>query len=338
MRVLVLLGGRSAEHEVSLVSAGFVRRVLEGAGHETVPVMIGTDGQWTLNGEGLTFHVTSSPWRIFRGGEEIPFDVVFPVLHGPLGEDGTLQGLCRMADWPFTGAGVMTSSVAMNKITTKELAVSGGIPVLPWKGFRKPVRPDDASLEELGFPLFVKPSRMGSSVGVSRVSDPQELEAAVREAYLYDDLIIVEKGMEPAREIEVALLSENGTVSSSVPGEIVPGKEWYDYRAKYHCPGSRLLIPAPVPESLSVKVREMAEESFRILGGEGFARADFLLDSRGSCFFNEINTIPGFTEISMFPKLWKATGVQPEELLERILSEALRRYRERGSNSVTVKI
>ena len=336
MRVLILFGGMSAEHEVSLVSADFVDNVLRGAGHETVCVRIDRDGSWRLDEEPLEIHAGHPVWELASGSGRILFDVVFPVLHGPFGEDGTVQGLCMMAGWPFTGAGVMTSSLAMNKIASKELAEARGLPVLPWRSFGSGRPPDPDSIGELGWPVFVKPARMGSSVGISRVDGPEGLEEAAELALRYDSLILVEKGLEGAREIEVALLSEGGEVSSSIPGEVVPGLEWYDYRAKYSCAESRLLIPAPIPASLSDRFRRCAERSFSMMAGAGFARSDFLLGPGEEFYFNEINTIPGFTEISMFPKLWKATGVTPEALMERILKEAVNRHGEISRNSLEV--
>jgi D-alanine-D-alanine ligase len=336
MRILLLFGGRSAEHDVSVVSAGFVRDVLREAGHEILMIGICTDGSWTLGEETLSIRTGEPRWTLSNGKGDIQFDLVFPVLHGPFGEDGTVQGLCMMAGWPFAGAGVMTSSLAMNKATTKELAEVHGIPVVPWKAFKRKDPPDIASVEEMGYPLFVKPARMGSSVGVSRVEHSGTLMKAVELAFRYDGLILVEKGIEKAREIEVALLSEDGLISSSVPGEIEPGLQWYDYTAKYDCADSRLLIPAPISDTLGSTVRSYAERCFSILGGSGFARADFLLERDGSVYFNEMNTIPGFTGISMFPKLWEATGVSSAEVLERIVREALRRHTESELNSTEV--
>lgn len=330
MKVLLLYGGRSAEHDVSLVSAGFVREVLCNSGHEVIMVLIGRDGGWRLEEDAITVSADGTPWELRSGSERISFDIVFPVLHGPMGEDGTLQGLCMMAGWPFAGAGVMTSSMAMNKVTAKLMAGTCGLPVLPWTFFEEGCEPDMEAVSTLGYPVFVKPARMGSSVGISRVDAPVELRAAVELARRHDGLVLVEKGMVRAREIEVALLAEEGRVSSSIPGEIVPGLEWYDYEAKYNCPGSRLLIPAPIPDGLAEKVRSMAETSFSMLSGSGFARADFLLDSSGNLYFNEINTIPGFTGISMFPKLWEASGVPVPEVLERIIGEAIRRHSRLG--------
>lgn len=297
---------------------------------------IGPGGAWGLCGTPLSMDTGHSSWRLGGENGELAFDIVFPVLHGPFGEDGTVQGLCRMAGWPFAGAGVMTSSVAMNKSTAKELMRSAGVPVLPWRCFTADGPPSADSLDGLDYPLFVKPARMGSSIGISRIDGPSELNDALKRAFMYDSLILVEQGLESAREIEVALLSESGRVSSSVAGEVVPGLQWYDYRAKYDCRESRLLIPAPISGELSNAIRSAAERAFSMIHGSGYARADFLLDRNGGFYFGEINTIPGFTEISMFPKLWQASGVGAAELIERILAEAMRRFGERAGSSTEV--
>jgi D-alanine-D-alanine ligase len=327
VRVLLLSGGRSAEHDVSLVSGGFVGSVLAQSGHEVTGVLLDRGGVWRLeDGRVLSIDASVFPWRLRDPREVIPFDVVFPVLHGPWGEDGTVQGLCSLAGWPCAGAGVMTSSLAMNKAATKRMVSASGIPVLPWMSFTAANPPTVRDLEPLGYPLFVKPTRMGSSVGISRVTDAAGLPAALEEAFRFDSLIIIEKGMESPREIEVSLLGEYAGVSTSVPGEVVPGMEWYTYEAKYACPESRLLIPAPVPEATAALARDYAGGCFRSMDGRGFARADFLLDREGALYFNEINTIPGFTAISMFAKLWVASGVSPGELLSRILDDAMQRH------------
>ncbi len=326
MKILLLSGGRSAERDISIQSAFFVRSVLEQSGHEIISVEISGKGQWFLDKSTITLNTGHPVWKLFTDETEIEFDLVFPVLHGPWGEDGTIQGLCEIAGWPYTGASVMTSSLAMNKVTTKRLASSEGIPVVPWKSFSLNSPPSQNELEPLRYPLFVKPARMGSSVGISKVETPEQLQDAFALAFRYDSLILVENGLTNVREIEVALLSESGTVSSSVPGEIIPGLEWYDYTAKYDCIDSKLIIPAPLPDKVSDQIRVYAEKVFSLLEGSGFARADFLLIGDDEIYFNEINTIPGFTEISMFSKLWEASGKTSSEIMERILTEALRNY------------
>ncbi len=326
MKIMLLSGGRSAEHDVSVQSTLFVRSVLEKSGHEIVSVEISRDGEWILDRSPITLNAGHPVWKLFIDETEIEFDLVFPVLHGPWGEDGSIQGLCEIAGWPYTGADIMTSSLAMNKVTTKRLVSSEGIPVVPWKSFSKDSPPSHNELESLQYPLFVKPARMGSSVGISKIDSPEQLQDALALAFRYDSLILIENGLIDAREIEIALLSESGTVLSSVPGEIIPGLEWYDYTAKYDCDDSKYFIPAPLSDKMSTRIRVIAEKVFSLLEGSGFARADFLLTPNGEVYFNEINTIPGFTEISMFSKLWEASGKSSSEIMDLILAEAMRKY------------
>lgn len=328
MRVLVVSGGRSAERHVSLVSAGWVRSELEKAGHQALDVRIDREGRWSLEEEPIRIDPGVSPWALERGGKELPFDVVFPVLHGPMGEDGTIQGLCETGGWKYAGAPLMGCAVAMDKQTMRLLAGTAGIPMTPWvfndgTGSSRRFAQDAAGL---GFPLFVKPSRMGSSVGIRLVSRAEELPPAIEAALEYDDRVLAEKAVENARELEVSVLGTRAGVRCSVPGEVVPGRTWYDYEAKYDCAQSRLLIPAPVPPETRENLQLLAERAFRLIGGTGFARVDFLMEGgSGEVFFNEINTIPGFTSISMFPKLWQASGLPAEELLNLILDEAVTR-------------
>ncbi len=326
MKVLVLCGGRSAEREISLQSAAFVEEALRKAGHEPVVVEIDSCGSWSLEGRGLVLDAGSFPWSLrTAGGAGIAFEAVFPVLHGPYGEDGTVQGLCETAGWPCAGAGVLASAAGMNKAVFRKLAAAAGIPVAPWLELdeRRPAASGEI-LDALGLPLFVKPARLGSSIGISRVDRGDDLPRALSLAFSYDPLVVVEKAVQPAREIEVSVLGDSGGVTASVPGEILPGREWYDYEAKYECPGSRLLIPAEIEPSIAETARSLAIAAFSLLGGSGFARVDFLL-SDSALYLNEINTIPGFTAISMFPKLWAASGLEAPDLMDRILSEALGR-------------
>jgi len=330
MRVLVLAGGRSAEWEISLISAEWVSDQLRNADHTVTDVYIERDGSWMLKGSGEKLRITagSVPWSLFSGNEPVPFDVVFPVLHGSFGEDGTVQGLCATAGWPCAGVPVLGSSVAMEKHTMKSLAAGAAIPVVPWVFIDEdPGRCYEClrqEIVEMGWPLFVKPSRLGSSVGISRVDVPEELPAALKKAAQYDSKILVEAAVKSAREIEVSVLGNGVNVLSSVPGEVIPGREWYDYTAKYRCEDSKLSIPANISASHSEDVRMMAEKAFRLIGGRGFARVDFLMNDRG-IWLNEINTIPGFTAISMFPKLWAASGMEPAGVFQFILDEAVNR-------------
>lgn len=328
MKVLVVSGGRSAERDVSLVSGAWVRQALADAGHSVLDVRIGPGGDWTLCAEPLSIRAGECPWKLDCSGQEVAFDVIFPVLHGPFGEDGTFQGLCETAGWPCAGVPVLGSAVAMDKQTMRLLARDAGLPLLPWVfsdgSVDRSLLADQAL--QLGSTLFVKPSRMGSSVGISRAVGRDELLSAIDVASRYDSRVIVELALEAPREIEVSVLGTGERVEASVPGEIVPGREWYDYSAKYHCDDSRLIIPADLPETTALNLGLMARTAFRLLGGAGFARVDFLLDgTTGEVFFNEVNTIPGFTAISMFPKLWNASGLPSGKLLDAILSEALAR-------------
>lgn len=330
MRVLILSGGRSAEREISLLSAKWVSDELKAAGHTVIDVVIGQDGIWTLDDtlNQLTIETGPIPWKLLSGKNAILFDVVFPVLHGSYGEDGTVQGLCATAGWPCAGMPVMGSSIAMEKHTLKKLASHESIPVVPWVFLDENMSTSYESLKEeiasLGFPLFVKPSRLGSSVGVGKANTEEELLEAINNASKFDSMILVEKAVDSPREIEVSIIGNGFQVVSSVPGEVLPGREWYDYKAKYQCDESKLAIPADLSASQTEDIRMMAETAFRILGGRGFARVDFLMNSEG-IWLNEINTIPGFTSISMFPKLWDVSGMNSEKLLNFILDEAFSR-------------
>jgi D-alanine-D-alanine ligase len=324
MRVIVLSGGRSAEREISIESARFVSRTLADGGHEVVEVLIGADGSWQIGNSPLTIDTSGDRWVLRRGREAVGFDAVFPVLHGPFGEDGTVQGLCETAGWPCAGADVLASAAGMNKIAFKRLLASAGIPTPRWLEVSRRGPGAREIAAELGLPVFVKPARLGSSVGISRASDLPGLEEAIELACSYDPLVIVEKAVPEPREIEVSVVGDDEGISSSVPGEVEPGRDWYDYEAKYACADSRLRIPAEIDGATASAVRSFAEQAFSLLGGRGYARVDFLM-SPSELFLNEINTIPGFTSISMFPKLWEATGVPAPALLDRILRETLSR-------------
>ncbi len=331
MKVMVVSGGRSPERDVSLVSGAWVRETLASSGHEVLDVRIGPGGEWRFFGEPLELYPGPCPWKLATAEGLLAFDLVFPVLHGPFGEDGTVQGTCEIAGWPYVGVPVMGCAVAMDKHTMRLLARDSGIPLLPW-AFSDGEPPESfaESALELGENLFVKPSRMGSSVGISRTSGRKELLKALALASGYDHRVVVEKALPNPREIEVSVLGSSAGVECSVPGEIVPGREWYDYQAKYGCDDSRLLIPAPVSSGTVHRLQLLAQTAFRLLGGRGYARVDFLMDRESEeVFFNEINTIPGFTSISMFPKLWDASGVPPALLMERILAEAMERFEAR---------
>lgn len=349
LRVLILCGGRSAERRVSLVSARLVFSKLDRARFAPELVYIDAEGRWLKAGERLlaatvqTGEPDVSGLRVLTGEARLSPssrrpDAVFPVLHGPLGEDGTVQGLLEVAGLPYVGCGVLGSALAMDKELTKRLAIREGLPLLPYRVVRDPRRAAEATAR-LGLPVFVKPARLGSSVGVSKVKEGRGLAGAVREALRYDDKLVIEKGIE-AREIECALLGDPWSpagkdplgLRASVCGEIAPNAEFYSYESKYLDPdGAKLTIPAAIGAKIARQVQDLALRAFRALDGYGMARADFLMDKRtGRVYFNEINTIPGFTGSSMYPLLWKASGVDTPELLTRLVELALRRHRARA--------
>ncbi|MDD5629104.1 MAG: D-alanine--D-alanine ligase [Elusimicrobia bacterium] len=345
LRVLVLCGGKSAEHAVSLVSARTVLSNIDPRRYEARLVYIDRAGAWRRSRRALlTEHVGDSERALLAGSRPAaPFavlaaaDAVFPVLHGPLGEDGTMQGLLELAGVPYVGCGVLGSSAGMDKEVSKRLCLQAGLPILPYAVARHPEHAA-ALAKRLRWPIFVKPARMGSSVGVVKVAKPAELAAALREAFRYDEKVVMEQGV-PAREIECAVLGDPWArpgdpleLKASICGEIAPNAQFYTYQAKYLDPeGAKLKVPAEIPAGTARKVRELALQAFRVLDGYGMARADFLMDRRdGAVWFNEVNTIPGFTSISMYLRLWRETGVPTPELVHRLIQLALRRARTRG--------
>ncbi|HEV3056058.1 MAG TPA: D-alanine--D-alanine ligase family protein [Solirubrobacteraceae bacterium] len=314
LRVAVLGGGRSSEHEVSLASAASVRDGLREGGHEPVEIEIGRDGVWRADGDELSL----TPGRGLPG-----VDVAFPVLHGPFGEDGTVQGLLECLDIPYVGAGVLASALCMDKVLFKDLMSDHGIPQVRYAAVRGDVELDGA--RALGLPVFVKPARLGSSVGIARVGEPSELEPAVRAALEHDPLVIVEaaaKGL----EVECSVLG-NGDPIASQPGEIVltGGAEWYDYEAKYTPGGMELVVPARIPEAVRERVRELAVKVFVLSGCAGLARVDFFVDGE-RVLVNELNTMPGFTQTSVYGALFGASGIPYPELIDRLLRLALERH------------
>jgi D-alanine-D-alanine ligase len=309
VRVAVLGGGRSSEHEVSLASAESVRAGLLQGGHEPIDVRIDREGRWTVEGEKISLEPS---------GGLLDADAVFPVLHGPFGEDGTVQGLLDLLDVPYVGAGVLASALSMDKALFKDLMAAHGIPQVDYAVVRDGERP------QLDFPLpaFVKPARLGSSVGISKATGSQELAASLELAFEHDPIVVVER-MAEGLEVECSVLG-NAEPEASTPGEIVIRKgDWYDYEAKYTDGGMELVVPARTP--YLEEVRRLAAEVFRIVGCAGMARVDFFVtDAR--VLVNELNTIPGFTATSVYAKLWHATGVPYPELLDRLLALALERH------------
>ena len=367
VRVGVIFGGRSGEHDVSLRSAVTVSAALEQAGYAIVPIGITRNGGWLTDGDPMRQLQIGSPLfqALPEGGiadgqavtnevdrlslsalqssapTAIPgddwagsIDVVFPVLHGPWGEDGTVQGLFELAGIPYVGAGVMSSAVSMDKAVTKQLLAQAGIPQAAWltvlrkEWQRFPDSMTDDIERELGYPCFVKPANLGSSVGITKVHDRSELAAAMTLAGGYDRRIIVEQGID-ARELEVAVLG-NDEPRASVVGEIVPSNEFYDYDAKYVSDDSGLVIPADIPAEISDAVRSIAMRAFRVLDCAGMARVDcFYERTTGRVLLNEVNTIPGFTSISMYPLLWEASGVPLADLVQSLVELAIERHEER---------
>ena len=359
LRVGVIFGGRSGEHEVSIASAASIFTHLDPERYEAVPIRIEKDGRWILDAAAPTARSaaavlaesrtavleapSSAALVTARGGEVEPttalrstrVDVVFPVLHGPYGEDGTMQGLLELAGVPYVGAGVLGSAVGMDKAVMKKVFAAEGLPIAPYivalrRDWDKDPRAVTARVAaDLGYPVFVKPANLGSSVGISKAKSDTDLAQAINVALEFDRKIVIEAAVPHAREIECAVLG-NDEPEASVPGEIIPSREFYDYEAKYLDEGSRLLIPAPLTEAQAAEVRSLSLRAFRAVDGAGMSRVDFLLSGdTGELFLNEVNTIPGFTTISMYPQLWEATGLPYPRLLDRLITLALERHAER---------
>jgi D-alanine-D-alanine ligase len=331
LRVAVLAGGRSSEHAISLSSGEAVRDGLAAAGHEVVWIEIGRDGTWRSDDEPLSV----TPGRGLLGA-----DVVFPVLHGPFGEDGTVQGVLETLDVPYVGSGVTASAVSLDKVIFKELMRAAGVPQVDFVGlaavrYRAAPRSADGDLERLGLPVFVKPAHLGSSVGIVKVSVPEELEPAIEQAFAHDDLVIVEASA-PGCEVECAVLGVLGDgeggldaaaarAFASPSGEIVFAGEWYDYEAKYSPGGMQLILPARISAGAEGRVRELALEVFHAAGCHGLARVDFFVDG-DRVLVNELNTMPGFTPTSVYAKLIEAAGIPYPQLLDRLCRLAGERH------------
>jgi D-alanine-D-alanine ligase len=350
LRVALLFGGRSAEHDVSVLSAGNVFRALDPARYDTVPIGITRSGAWLLS----SLEDGAFPLAVPKSGPRVALvpggagrlailpetdgaapdlsravDVVFPVLHGPFGEDGTVQGAAEIAGVPYVGSGVLGSAVAMDKDVAKRLMRDGGLPIPRFLSFAEGDAPDfDAVVAELGRPVFVKPARLGSSVGISKAATREEFAQAIAEAFRHDRKIVVEEYVR-GREIECGVLEgEDGSLTASLPGEIVPSNrhDFYTYEAKYlDEQGAAIKVPADLAPAISDKVRKLSIEAFRALGCEGLARIDFFLREDGKLMVNEVNTLPGFTNISMYPKVMEALGISYPELVDRLIRHALAR-------------
>jgi len=375
LRVGVLYGGRSGEHEVSLASAASVFANLDRTRYEPVPIRIEKDGRWALADkppttmiagevieqarleaarpmrEGREVHLVARPSdetilsidRSAGRNSEVPsaivtglaLDVIFPMLHGPYGEDGTVQGLLELANVPYVGAGVLASAVGMDKGVMKVLFAARNLPVCPYRVVlhheweKEPDKIAAALEKELKFPMFVKPANLGSSVGISKAKDAASLRDAMALAGSFDRKIVIEAAVPDAREIECGVLG-NDEPEASVPGEIIPSREFYDYEAKYVDEGSTSVVPADVPKKMADQVRRLSIEAFKAIDGAGMARVDFLLaGDSGLLYLNEVNTIPGFTNISMYSQMWAASGLPYPALLDRLIALAIERHAEK---------
>ncbi len=368
LRVGLIFGGRSGEHEVSLVSAQGVMGAIDKGKYEVVPIGITKEGRWLASGDPMqalsSGVVTKSnpalllpepsqqgimrledreQERALAAIQVSQLDVVFPILHGPYGEDGTVQGLLELAGLPYVGAGVAASAVGMDKVLLKDIMRAHGLPVVHslmikrkvWE--QQPERTVARIEAEVGYACFVKPVNLGSSVGISKVHNRAELATALNEAARYDRKLLVEVAVD-AREIEVSVLGNDEPIAS-VPGEIVPCNLFYDYAAKYLDGESELLIPAPIPPETTELIRRLAVDAYLAIDCAGMARADFLLDRQTEqVYINEVNTLPGFTPISMYPKLWEASGISYPELIDRLIELALERHADRARSATEFQI
>jgi D-alanine-D-alanine ligase len=364
IRVAVIFGGRSGEHEVSLVSARGIMAAIDKDKYEVLPIGITKEGRWIASGDPMRALQSgmaegeSRPAALLgdpsqrglirleeegqglRAARLAEVDVIFPVLHGPYGEDGTVQGLLELANLPYVGAGVLGSALGMDKIVQKTVLRAHGLPVADFTPVSRkeweqdPEAAIERILETLGCPCFVKPANLGSSVGITKVHDPQELPAALNVAARYDRKILVEEAID-AREIEVSVLGNDEPIAS-VPGEIIPCNEFYDYAAKYIADDSELLVPAPIADGLTRRIQDMAVQAYKVIDCAGMARVDFFLE-RGTykVYVNELNTIPGFTPISMYPRLWQASGISYTELIDRLIELALERHRDKSRSATS---
>jgi D-alanine-D-alanine ligase len=346
LKIGIIFGGRSAEHEISVLSGVSVIGAINRAKYEPVPIGIDKEGRWFLIEESLDGIMTPDDPRVnalFAPGRgdarrginpgELPalVDFAFPVLHGPYGEDGKIQGLFEILNVPYSGCGVAASALAMDKIFTKEIWIRAGLPVCRHTALRESAYAADPEGErgrverELGYPIFVKPANLGSSVGIGRAADAAALKAAIDRAFLYDTALILEEGV-AGRELEIGVLGNDCPEVSAI-GEIVPDAEFYDYDSKYRSGATKLFIPADIPPETAETIGTLARRAYTALNAEGFARVDFFLDRKsGAILLNEINTIPGFTSYSMFPRLWREAGLNYEDLIERIIGLGYERH------------
>lgn len=364
LKVGIIFGGRSGEHEVSFCSASSIMKAINRDKYTVVPIGITKEGRWISpqesalalqsgriegrstvilvnNPSGKSLISIDNHQEFKKETWEGKLDVIFPVLHGPYGEDGTIQGLLELADIPYVGAGVAASAVSMDKELMKTIFKQKSLPVLKWLTIkRKDWQKDKEEILSLiqntfEYPLFVKPTNLGSSVGITKVHCKEELEKAIDLASSYDRKILIEEGLEGAREIECSVLG-NDEPQTSVVGEVKPAGEFYDYDSKYIDQATQLIVPADLPEEVSGKVKQIALEAFKSIDAAGMARVDFFITKKeNKIFLNEINTIPGFTSVSMYPRLWEASGVSYPELIDQLIQLALERYQDKKQNKTS---
>jgi D-alanine-D-alanine ligase len=367
IRVGVVFGGRSGEHEVSLVSARSVMNAMDKEKYEIVPIGITQEGRWLASGDPMKALTSgdveaSRPAallgdasrrdlvrleetnQVIKATRLAELDVIFPVLHGPYGEDGTVQGLLELAGIPYVSAGVTASAVGMDKVVFKDVMRAHGLPIADYVMIKRkeweadPEAAMDQAETALGYPVFTKPANLGSSVGISKCRDRAGLAAGLADAARYDRKLLVEAAVPAVREIEVSVLGNDDPIAS-VPGEIIPSREFYSYEAKYIDDGdeaSKLLIPAPLSPEMTERVRDLAVRAYMAIDCAGMARVDLMLSGKTEeLYVNELNTIPGFTHISMYPKLWEATGISYPELIDRLIELALERYRDKECSEVS---
>ncbi len=357
IRLLVLFGGQSAEHDVSCMTAAHVLAAVDRTRYDIEAIGITRNGKFVTAADAVALlpsgggepaeikalepvgDSTELMATVHNGAADAQV-VVLPLLHGPLGEDGTVQGMCELADVAYVGAGVLGSAVTMDKAMAKTVLDAAGLPQTRWRAVSEAELGEDREsvitslVDELGLPCFVKPANMGSSIGVGKATTADEVGAALDAAFVYDELAVVEESV-VAREIELSVLG-NRELDVSVPGEIVPGADFYDYEDKYHDGNAQLIIPADLPDGMAEQLQDLARQAYRALRVEGMARADFLYeeDGRGP-LINELNTIPGFTPISMYPKLWQASGLGYAELIDRLVDLAVERHERRSAKRNT---
>jgi D-alanine-D-alanine ligase len=344
-KVAVIFGGTNTEHEVSIVSARSVINNLNPEKYDVVPLYISKHNQWAYLPPDQAATLPETVDKAISPDTALNTDelVIFPVLHGPYGEDGTIQGMLEMLHVPYVGCNVIASAMCMDKVVQKQLCLQQGIPVVPfvWTDHYQWSKDPKPTLQyiqnKLHYPLFVKPANQGSSIGIVKVHNESELNQAIESAFAFDSKIIIEEGVDHPREIECAVLG-NHNPQASVLGEIIPSNEFYDYNAKYIDGKSETKIPAALPDAISEKIRQCAVKAFQTMNASGLARVDFLIEKTSLRFYlNELNTMPGFTTISMYPKLWQASGLTYAELLDRLVELAKERYQETSKRQLSIK-